>query len=494
MSAEPQLDAAELRFVHAALELSAEPEELADWLYSTRHQTTYRQAVWRHTWPPPAAWGIGSAPMSVPPVTEADRDWFELREHVRPHFEAFRRRIDAEFAARSRVVQDAFKAHAGKGGDARTHYWRIRGSYVAQGYNTPASQIFDSIVGDPESRIFNTRVGIGVHGVTAEALRRVEADLVARGEHQAVRAWLAARTWVAPGGAERTGARDVGGFAPRFIAGMRTLSDHAFGLALDFDGLSNPHIKGKGVFDVLKRRTTGLGPGGAGLDFKEPFLARIASDGPADLPLVAAYVLGDAAAGASLGYPEGLHQISVKASNAVREWLAGALASEADRAALVTAAKAAVATATAALRTAKAARPVDKAAVETAAADLEWEKILLGWAEEALRTDPSLVDLRVLRKSWPGDRATDVMATWARTGIYTLPPELVHALKRVRVPWRGAQLGLTWGQEWRGSKDTMHFDFAVAKAIPPGPKVSLDQLVAEHARRAAPTQVLGPVF
>lgn len=66
----------------------------------------------------------------------------------------------------------------------------------------------------------------------------------------------------------------------------------------------------------------------------------------------------------------------------------------------------------------------------------EWQK--------AEAEDADLAKLKILERHHGKD-----VRSWAEYGIVTVPLELVVALQRV---------GLTWGMQWKGSKDVMHLE------------------------------------
>lgn len=493
-SVEAPLSDRERDLVWSALPVGATPEELADLLFGARHRRSFRETQSRPEhdlaglWHP---WGAPARPMSDP-VSEDHRSWAELRELVGPEVEAFRSAALAEHDGLSPTVKQAFVDQKGEVSDVREYYLRTRAAYVRRGYPRPAEQIFADIVGYSHSdghvaRILGRNIGTGVHLAVAEAILRLEASL-SEVERVRLTEWFARKPVPTEKARKALGKRyagedvlprGVGGFAPRRIAGTTKLSEHAFGLALDIDWQSNPHVRNRQVLNLIRRVSAGPGAEPS-VDYGPRLLKRLPSDGPVEERRLRAYLLGDGAAEASFGYPEGLCAMSARASDKVRSWLVGALELEAEFLAAIDTVKRELKAATGALAAARARRPRVAEEVESARADKARAEAELAAVAYTMREDRDIRDLHSLRRVHEVKNEF-ILATWTMSGICSLPPELVLALKRVRVPWRGELLGFTWGQEWDGDKDTMHLEMNVRKVIPREPVPAL----AELERRAA---------
>jgi hypothetical protein len=162
-----------------------------------------------------------------------------------------RDRVSGEFTALKPFVRDAFRF--GNRSDPLDYYYKIRGVYYQNGYLSPAESIFSEI--QPYTFLGHPVIG-GLHQYFIEQLINVERTL---------------NSWT-PDGARRVGQKisRIGGFVPRFIAPRQglethpTLSNHAFGLAIDIDSDTNPHIKDRDVIQALFAIT--------GFDFGKPFV------------------------------------------------------------------------------------------------------------------------------------------------------------------------------------------------------------------------------
>jgi D-alanyl-D-alanine carboxypeptidase len=172
---------------------------------------------------------------------------------------AYKAQVDAEYRSLPETARAAF--------GSPHHYFETRPSYYQYGYNTPFETIFSKI--DSFTFLGKEVVG-GVHKELRTRLTEVERTLNEWSQRS-------------PGLTSRVAKeiKSIGGFKHRFIAPKEgkkqqspTLSNHAFGLAIDIDSSRNPHIKDSSVIDVLKQ-VTGYDfgkyfvPGGSGFDTKD---------------------------------------------------------------------------------------------------------------------------------------------------------------------------------------------------------------------------------
>jgi len=179
-------------------------------------------------------------------------------------FDAYRRRVNAEFEALPEDVQSAFGEGSGKKAPKdpaerlkfqaheralhREYYHKMRPIYYNAGYSDPANQFLKDI---KPATLLGKNVAGGLHPKYIDALNGLAGLL---------------NSWK-PGSADEIGRQlhDLGGFVPRYIAGTSVMSNHAFGLAVDIDPAWNPHVKDPTVIAVIKDVT--------GYDFGEPIVA-----------------------------------------------------------------------------------------------------------------------------------------------------------------------------------------------------------------------------
>lgn len=161
---------------------------------------------------------------------------------VRQCREDYDRMLRDEFSSLPDDVHDsfAFDKH-----EPFAYYCQMRPVFYRAGYSDPCETIFLKI--EP-AKFLGHNVAGGLHELFHDRLAGLEREL---------------DSW-SQGLAQRVSARitGVGGFVPRYIApkqGHRqtsaSLSNHAFGLAVDIDSDWNPHIKDQEVVDVLKEIT-----------------------------------------------------------------------------------------------------------------------------------------------------------------------------------------------------------------------------------------------
>jgi hypothetical protein len=124
------------------------------------------------------------------------------------------------------------------------YYIAMRGALYQVGYDDPADAVFRRIT---KATLLGHKIEGGVHLNFADTLSRFETLL---------ESWSAGLADKVAGAIKR-----VGGFVPRFQAlkkgqrGPAPLSNHALGLAIDIDFVSNPHIKEPAVIAVVRELT-----------------------------------------------------------------------------------------------------------------------------------------------------------------------------------------------------------------------------------------------
>jgi len=188
------------------------------------------------------------------------KDFIDLhREYKATSAEhAYDFRVATEFAGLTNDVKESFwydenssdvAAHKLADSDyANRYYSEMRVAYYTNGYSDPVGKILSKIrtykfLGKP----------VLLHEIAGKRLPEVESSL---SDVPGLVANLSRRI------------RLIGGFVPRFIApregrkGQKILSNHAFGLAIDLQWDSNPHIKDADVIRVIKEIT--------GFDFGKP--------------------------------------------------------------------------------------------------------------------------------------------------------------------------------------------------------------------------------
>lgn len=330
-----------------------------------------------------------------------------LLEEVMERDRLFTGRLEAEFNSFGDEVRGAFAANAqtngAKKGDGLASYRYIRARLWRLGWLDPPT-IFRQIVPAGKVAESATLLGApiqwGAHALLLETL----------GE-------LAAPQGHAPP------VRDVIGFQPRRIAGSEALSNHVFGLAIDIDPTSNPHVVSKRVREIFTQHS--------GLDFMQPLVIPKGKDAS-----------------------ETMFRNLSGASERFRRWLATALPIERK---LVAAHKDAIlklAIAEGALD-----RTMDADMRSAAEAQHEAAKRELAAAEFAVSNSAEAWEVGQLREQWGG--AVD---KWQATGIISLPFGVVQSLKALSKD--DPSLQLRWGAEYEKSKDTMHFEL-----LPDAPKV-----------------------
>ena len=301
-------------------------------------------------------------------------------------------------------------------------YQSLRPAYCRVGYSRPFEQIFGPIV---RGSFLGKRVLVQPRVKTM--LDRLPAIMDADAQAR-VLAWL--------------GESGAGGFVPRFIADTTVLSDHAYGLALDFKPATNPHIKGK-LTPVVRWGTRGSPEALDGYDFGSPLVDETA------VPDRATRVAQ-------------IHAIGRRASDRFRRWLGDTIVTDEDLAALEAGSLKLIEGWKRML-----VKPANVVFRDLAEAELAGEEVRLAQMRTAIALSGDLQQLRALRAA---AKPTDI-ATWRDGGIRDMPLDLPAAMTSV---------GFIWGDEWDGHKDGMHFDLGNVKSVlvPDSPSRRLEDLLA----------------
>lgn len=163
------------------------------------------------------------------------------------------------------------------------YYIAMRAALYQNGYDDPAEAVFNRIT---DGRLLGHKIVGGVHVNFADTLHALNERMKA-----------------APcdlGEVTARAIKSVAGFVPRFQAlkkgqtGPPPLSNHALGLAIDIDFVSNPHIKEAAVIAVMREIT--------GVDFGRSFIQY-----STDMPPVERV--------------REIHRIGQQASDALQRWL-----------------------------------------------------------------------------------------------------------------------------------------------------------------------------
>jgi hypothetical protein len=168
------------------------------------------------------------------PTFAEDSDSFLVRRVMEEHERAMRQ----EFDGLPEFVQGSF---AFENRDPATYYAEIRAEFYQAGYSDPCDTVFSQI---RPATLLGKRVIGGLHQVFIDRLSGLEALL---------------NSW-SPGLAPRVAAQlqGIGGFVPRNIqTGKKkaVLSNHAFGMAIDIDPVTNPQFRNAKVIAILRQIT-----------------------------------------------------------------------------------------------------------------------------------------------------------------------------------------------------------------------------------------------
>lgn len=334
--------------------------------------------------------GLETSPLSArlewePPV-DLTSAWEEYSAEIRHEWGRLPVWIQRSFDFADRAER---KAWEGIADDERrlAAYMRSRPLYYQNGYSNPVDQILLKLT---QPTFLATQIGGGVSRCFADALAEAERILTKWGS-PLVRISTA-------------GFRQAYGFVPRFIAGSGVLSNHAFGLAIDVDYATNPHVGGKG--GGLNTRTLPIIRKITGYDFGESF-AR------GSFPPVERIRL--------------IHAQQQDASAKFQSWLQANL-------------------------------PDYIAAKRDSSPPPKSHDPI--WKDDEFRptgapkSSAEVHDLEAL----VGAAGLDAVKEWARSGIQTVSVELAAAL---------VEVGMRWGSEYQHSKDVMHFEMNPASRYLP---------------------------
>lgn len=324
---------------------------------------------------------------TLPDLSES-YTWYESR---------YDSEIRNEFRSLNATVKSAFgykQKDETTHGEAIVAYKRMRAVYYQNGYTDPPEQIFKDI---ESADLIGIKVAGGLHRKYKEKLAKLESVL----------SQMPGLFQLEDVRKEMSGA---GGFVPRFIAGTTSLSNHAFGLAIDIDYVWNPHIKHPAVVAVIQDVT--------GYDFSKPFMQRDAGIQPAEI--------------ASQTW---LAQMD--ASRKLQEWLRKYLPiyNSSEAAELLG-------------RKGKG-KASDKNKFLTK--DLPPDQMVCQEIDAPTQTE--LDKLSILDEH----HGLRTINQWAQRGIQTIPLAFVVAM---------TQLGFRWGSMYENSKDIMHFELLAGVVLP----------------------------
>jgi hypothetical protein len=410
------LDIEDRHLIEEALNRGASERMLVDFFVWRGHYTTK---------PARTAAGESIRKMFEAPFSTTASPYSESQERVRkvlePFFTAYRNKVLAEYGKFRERHGETFADPDG----TRTpeqHYFYMRPIYYVAGFNDPLAAFLSKI----RPFVFlGKNVPGGVHDALIPGLNQVPVilDQISPGLSGLVAAAIRSQD---------------AGFVPRFIKGSSELSNHAFGLAIDIEPPSNPHIKGSLIpllNEVAKRQS--------GIDFD--FGSQYASG------KVWSGVLSDEQRSVLV------YLYGKKASRAVQDWLEENMATYEECLQEIAAG--------------------NKHNASTA--DRENAK----QAKMAIDNERDLQLMQSLREQtgWAN------LNEWRQNGIQSLPFELVWALKQAfkTSPW------FRWGQEYRSTKDAMHFEL---QAIVKHRDGSITRAtLAPDANRVRPLDELFPI-
>jgi hypothetical protein len=339
-----------------------------------------------------------SETLRVDPLLEAQSK-FQL---IHSELEKYRQRLKTEFSRLPGIVRGAFASREQKESEedwsARCFeaYLKMRSAYYVAGYDTPAETFLHKI---QPATCLDKDVENGLH----EAFKKRLDELGKRLDH------------IQPGLAKEVSAKLSGiGFQPRFIAPKQgqkaahaSLSNHAFGLAIDFNASWNPHIKDLDVIVTLKEAT--------GYDFGALFAPMCAPEE---------------------ALVEETYRKALEASAALQRWLRRYLPIYVG------------------VSQQKKPLPPKSKKSRDPLEGLVGASIDPECKEPDLDTETNIIRLTIINKY----HSIHEMQRWADRGVMSLPLALVTAMKG---------LGFGWGGEWEKSKDFMHFEMNYKSVAPP---------------------------
>ena len=334
---------------------------------------------------------------------------------VQAEIENYRRLIRSEFVNLPEIVQKAFASKEKNESQEEwlsrcfERYLKMRAAYYVAGYDTPAQSFLNKV---QPAQCIEGAVDHGLHEDFKKRLAGLGKKL----------------DGMRPGLAREVNAElSTIGFQPRFIApkqghsGPPSLSNHAFGLAIDINATWNPHIKDQEVIQTIKEAI--------GYDFGALFAPMCAPD----LVLV-----------------EESYRKALEASVALQSWLKHYLPIFVG---IVTQEKS----------------PSKKGKkTKDPLADLVGASIDPTCRELDLETETNIIRLMTIHKY----HTIHELQRWADRGVVSLPLSLVIAMKDLR---------FGWGGEWESSKDFMHFELNHKNIVPPeNPPRPLDELFPQN--------------
>jgi hypothetical protein len=293
--------------------------------------------------------------LSVDPDLVRDANKFSRDRCIREH----RAAMEAEFSDLGELQKDFDFKNADKTpGDPVWLYSTIRAAMYRAGYDNPLESIFKKI--KKNIPMLNKTVGGGLHEKFIEPLSHLESKLNS----------------YAPGLSDKTAKqfKSVYGFVPRNIAQSTSLSNHAFGLAIDIDATWNPMIKDRAVIDALRQITD--------YDFGAPFFPQDVCSLPKDRI-------------------QQIHKQQQDASDRLRTWLQRFLP-------------------------AYEARSKKKPSKNAEPLEVDWN---LNASEDVGENQKKLLDALV------GAHGADQVRAWANHGIQNIPLELAVALVDLGFGW-----------------------------------------------------------
>ncbi|HEY2947220.1 MAG TPA: M15 family metallopeptidase [Micromonosporaceae bacterium] len=319
-------------------------------------------------------------------VTDADRGAFAIASDVGTALRRLLRVIRAEWSGYPAHVREVFEQIASDRKTPSLEYYRlIRASMVRAGWRDPAG-VWRQIQAPGTATLLGLPIQHGAHSVVIDLLKAGAEDLT-----------------VAPVDANAP-IRTVNGFQPRVVENSQTLSNHAWGLALDVDATWNPYITDRQVMDVLRRHSS------ENLDIAKDVIDRSV---PNTDKLDKRY--------------EKLSRLSKD----IEEWLKTAVNTEHALSDAVEKAEE---------KRRLAAKSNDRTAIEKA-------EQAVAKARHELADSQDAQDVRILARHQQRDK--DVLETWRTSGVLTLPLELIQKLRAH---------GFGWGGEYENKKDFMHFE------------------------------------
>lgn len=359
---------------------------------------------------------------SQQPVDDKARQ--EIVNLVAQEVTAYQQRVTQEFKGFSSHVRACFA-------NAAANYFPLREAMIKAGYQNPAKTVFGQI--QSGASFLGHRVVGGLHQEFIDRLADLQAELEkqAPGTAAKVAAEIQQVQGFVPGVLQKNGR-----FVTRVVEGSNSLSNHAFGLAIDLDPPRNPRIFKSGAIKVLNWVVRELK-----FDFGKAIEASVS--------------WGDAAAVTRL------HEKAAAASDKLKAWLQQYLPVYTPLAQQLSQAEAALKAAEKKLKQAKQAKKnakPDSDAAKQATADITAlqteiaaKQAVIKTTQETIDKDENLKNLQALA-AYHGEQLAD----WSQYGIQSIPLALAVAMNALR---------FTWGQQYKSSKDAMHFELEAAQVI-----------------------------